>query len=372
MKPINTDIKYILAYGPSKAMTPGYEKECDDIADNDSSKCMRFIILYAFIIRKDRNILFKEARDIHSKIVMDCEKEFNVNDPLQLKMKEKIYSILKLWLNKKIEPLNESFVTSAAPIVPYKNLMFKQDNFINDLTIDKDPNLILKNHLIEHIGYILQYSNYSIIDAMNSDYSKISSMNLPIEVLNYYKLAYLNYHNMINNVIDLRNITYKLENKFSDDNSFNTMIQSMITNTDISNSIYNIDYQYAIESLEDPTMDKRCNIAINKILNSNKIYKEEEYKAAYKIKYELQSLLNETAKRYMKFDEYADMFFTSNIDSTHIVNINHFDKNRVIYEMDNDTLVCPFIDLRDYKVKILVLYQYNSLVETVEDFASVY
>ena len=143
--------------------------------------------------------------------------------------------------------------------------------------------------------------------------------------------------------------------------AFEAMIDSMAKSTDID---------IAAESWDDPTMDSKEEAAVSVLINSQKVIsKIDEERPKYDF-----GILNDfiNVKRFMKFEEFPNRLFVGSLEKSRIVNINNMGGDRNYYEMDNNTVACPFLDLRTFQPRVIVLYANTNEIGILDDFQDLY
>ena len=77
--------------------------------------------------------------------------------------------------------------------------------------------------------------------------------------------------------------------------------------------------------------------------------------------FDLDALYNFIAlNRYIQFDTWSQRLFVekfnaANRDDVKIINVNRINNKISVYELSSGILEIPFVDLRDYKVKVIYL-----------------
>ena len=139
------------------------------------------------------------------------------------------------------------------------------------------------------------------------------------------------------------------------------MIDTMAKSTNID---------ITVESWDDPTLDAKEEEAVSQIIQSHTNYIQEK---TSEVKYNF-GILNDfiNIKRFMKFEEFPNRLFVGSLEKSRIININIMGLDRNYYEMDNNTVACPFLDLRTYQVRVIVLHANTNEIEIIDDINELY
>ena len=177
----------------------------------------------------------------------------------------------------------------------------------------------------------------------------------------YYFLATMNYYGLQNTPTFTKYLQFLNDmGDFSTTKSFSafeSMINSMAEATNINIST---------ESWEDPSMDEKEEQAIAELIKSTAGYIGEEKEVKYDF-----GLLNDfiNVKRYMKFEEFPNRLFLGSLERSNVINITTMGPSRNYYELNTNKVVCPFIDLRDYSPKAVVLHANSNAIEIITDYS---
>ncbi len=369
---------FIYITGPFMCMykDKGYEKICDEIAKHNP--IMRAMVYSAYIIRKiTSGISYGDSKKLLKKFIINVDQSFSKEES-DIKAKLTSFGINYIDIIRKEQSTNknlESFVTCASPIVSYEDQLidkesddfFRVDNskkFQKDLTLFgntlESRNLYLKKIFLNNIGEIMMH--YELANA--TDIFTLGSLNIrvveefiananiaPIKTLKYYFFAIINYAKISSEKLNKTLNFFRVAGDFSKDisfESFTNMINNLSKDIDIK--------EIAIESLSDPEMDKQESEAIGMLLKEAND-KSSDSNNRENAKYDLGALNDYiNIRRYMEFNDYANRLFTASLTQANIININSMGNGKMYYEMSNDTIACPFVDLRDFMVKVIVLY----------------
>lgn len=374
---------FIYAYGPYMCMCAGrYENECDEIAKYN--KLMNIMTHAAYLIRKiTSGISYGDAK----KVI----KDFNISIYLTFansKDDNDVYDALHSFSNNYLSKIRkdqrergefESFITNASPIVPYqrdtaeemarvdivKNLPTTMTQALvvsqlHQLILSNLPEIMMNYHLCTVLADNDLRSNLTKLDRLI-----IRDDSVSVDAQKYYLLATVNYYNLYNNEEYEKYIKFFDEaGDFSKNQSysaFESMIESMANSTDIS---------IAAESWDDPSLDSKEEAAISQIVKSYSNNIRDDLDEA---KYDF-GILNDfiNVKRFMKFEEFPNRLFLGTLEKAKVVNINNMGGDRNYYEMDNNTVACPFLDLRNYQVRVIVLHANTNEVEIIDDIQERY
>ena len=386
------DLSFVFAYGPYMCMTDGFERECDFYAKNNP--ILRVMLYTAYLIRKiTSGISYKDAKKTIRDFIVSVDNEFPVNNNSQLESYHNALSDFAIrYLNsirdsQHIHGDLESFMTCAAPIVPYSQTLKKKPieeschatcaeeilKYCDHLT-EMEIYKILENLLLTNLEAIMMKADIytKILTEIQNDpkdLTKLDKLTMEFQDMTdkvnvYYYLAIVDFLKIPFENIK-KNLNFLKEagdfSKTKNYATFESMMNDMSKNTNID---------IAAESWDDPTMDEKEERAVAALMdNHNTVSEEKEEVAKYDFGY-LNDYIN--AKRFMKFEEFPNRLFVSSIENAHIVNINIMGGNRNYYEMSNNTVACPFLDLRDYEVKVVVLYADTNEIRMYADIKDVY
>ena len=381
------DSKFIYAYGPFMCMYPSqYELVSDKIATMNVA--MRGFQYAAYLIRKITNgISYEDAKKTIKEFIICVDRDFGNSDK-EMHLKD----ALTMFANNYLKSIRaeqhtnghlESFITCAAPVVQYKGVvvapeaigknefttelksMNKRESSIEDLMFD----LFIGNIEAVMTAYqqgtiVLKDSKTGQLDITMLDQFVIGLSDLPISARLYYYFAAINFFEIPKEVYEKHLTFLDTASDFSKTKSysaFESMVNTMAeyTNVDIS-----------AESWDDPTMDEKADAAVNQILQSQTNYTKDDNTTARYDFGKLNDFIH--VNRYMKFEEFPNRFFLSSLEKTRCVNINNMGPNRNYYEMDNNTVACPFLDLRTYDMRVIVLYANTNNIEIIDDIRSIY
>ena len=359
---------FVLAYGPYMCMAKGlYERECDEIARYN--KWMSIMVHAAYLIRKiTSGVSYRDAK----KII----KDFNLSNYLTFANSSSendndIYVALHSFSNSYLSKIRseqkekgafESFITTATPIVPYKEMVKRPDqlgtaeemtrvdianhlpkNFTDDSIRNEITSLLLNN-----LAEIMMNYELCTVLVFNSIYEKanwfklddllVRDSSVSFETQKYYFLATVNFYGMHNSP-EFGNYLHFFEeagdfSKMQSYSTFEAMVNTMAnaTNTDI-----------AAESWDDPSLDAKEEEAISQIVNSHNKYSKDIIEEA---KYDFGALNDYiNVKRFMSFEEFPNRLFLGSLEKSRVVNINNIAiilklfKNLDIGILDDNTII---------------------------------
>ena len=372
----NVSDDFILAYGPYMCMHAGaFERECDEIAQYNN--IMQLMLHAAFLIRKiSAGISYGDSKKLIREFIVSVDESFPSSD---FEVESSRNSLLKfasdyLTIIRDEQKANkhlESFMTCASPIVPYDETLRKVD--ANEATrVDISTKLqdamnksypprfenrrkYLITLLLDNLAEIMtRYELCTVLadevtqnpNLLKLDRLVLEMKGVPSSVQAYYFLATVNYYNIPDQVFEKYLNFFKEAGDFGKLQSysaFEAMIDEMSENTLVDISL---------ESWEDPTMDEKSDAAIDTLIHSHSSDAPSDIEVSYSF-CDLEDYLN--VNTYMKFEEYPNRLFVSSLENRHIININDMGGNRIFYELDNRVIACPFLDLRDYVPKVVVL-----------------
>ena len=387
----NIDFSFIYAYGPYMCMNPGFERECDEIARYNTT--MKMLVHGAYLIRKIMSgISHREAKIVIKNFILSVDNQFQANAGVDeyrmtlMNFAANYLSTIRAEQHKNGE--FESFMTSAAPVIPYSQMVEKKGieescqgtcassileycNHPTEMQIDD----ILKKILLRNFeGILMNATAYTevITDAQTyqNDLTKLDKIlyefkDLSDEINVYYYLAIVDFLKIPFEVLK-RHLTFlKDAGDFSKTQSypaFESMVNLMAQYTNID---------ICAESWDDPTMDRKEELAIAEIMKHHDLsksgFKEEPAKYNFGA---LNDFIN--VNRFIKFEEFPNRVFVSSVERATIINVNIMGANRNYYEMSNDTVACPFLDLRDYQMKVIVLYGGTNEIQIYDDLHDIY
>ena len=387
----SVDDNFVFAYGPFMCMQTGvYERECDEIAKYN--KYMQLMVHVSYLIRKIKsNVSYSDLkRNIMKDFIISIDNAFSEYDK---DIKEALRQFASNYLNKirdeqKSKGDLESFMTNSSPIVPYDQMVRRPDLESAEETLHADIvgsakqyigvniketliNLLLKNlaeiMMNTSLTTVLFDDKYNIdkVNLINLDNLTKRNDSVSPECQRYYFLAIVNYYGLQDNVAFDRYMNFFEEagdfTKTKNFATFESMIDTMASSTNID---------IAAESWDDPSLDAKEEEAISQIIQSHTSYIEDN---TTEVKYDF-GILNDfiNVKRYMKFEEYPNRLFLGSLEKTRVININNMGMDRNYYEMDNNTVACPFLDLRTYQVRVIVLHANTNDIEIIDDIKETY
>lgn len=383
------DDNFVFAYGPCMCMYSGYfEQECDEIARYN--KYMQLMVHAAYLIRRisSGNHSYADAKIIIKNFIISIENAFDEHDE-DLKEVLRKYAndyLIRIRNEQKARGDMESFIVNACPIVPYNTELRKVDEAEENLhadiigavkaTIKSDLRTKIITLLLDNLADIMMNTNLTVVlyDEDNS-FDRVNLIKLDnltkrnnevsLECQQYYFLSTVKYYGLQDNVAFDKYMNFFEEaGDFSKTKSF-AAFESMIENMAEATNI-----DIAAESWDDPSMDSKEEMAVSQLVQSHTSYIQEK---SNEIKYDF-GVLNDfiNVKRYMKFEEYPNRLFEGSLEKTRIVNVNIMGMERNYYEMDNNTVACPFLDLRTYQVRVIVLHANNNEIEIIDDIREMY
>ena len=380
------DDNFVFAYGPFMCMCPGhYERECDEIARYNVT--MRIMLHGAYLIRKiTGGLSYADVKTTIKNFIISIDNSFAkygnseyITERVALTKFATEY-LQKIRSEQQAKGDLESFMTCASPVVPYAELIEKpiicqskeiactvsaklealKENIREELSSLLLNNLaeILINHqmcnvlLDEKTGEI-DLTKLDKLAFRNNEVSQPTQLYYFLATMNYYGLqntpTFTKYLQFLNDMGD-----FSTTKSFS---AFESMINSMAEATNINIST---------ESWEDPSMDEKEEQAITELIKSTAGYIGEEKEVKYDF-----GLLNDfiNVKRYMKFEEFPNRLFLGSLERSNVINITTMGPSRNYYELNTNKVVCPFIDLRDYSPKAVVLHANSNAIEIITDYS---
>ena len=344
---------FLYLYGPHIAMTHGYEKEVDDIAKKNN--LMKFLQIGAFILRypeAHRQLKKSDLIQFYKKLLrVDLPNEFDENTyQREYDALEKLISRQLVNLSRSETESSESVMTNIAPIVPYEGTVTE---YGADETRNREHELQLL--LIENLEQILtnhELSTYSP-DQTRSIHELLlnTADGFDNPVIKYYRLAEINYQNPSKKTLESLMDFYGHLSNFDeemDESTFEAFIARTIES-----------YTPVIESeWHDLTIDEQDESTVNQMLRDAGVgAKLRDEKPTF----DLNALYNFIAlNRYIQFDVWSqrlfmDKFNSANKKDIQIINVNRINDNISAYELSTGVLIVPFVDLRDYKVRMIIL-----------------
>ena len=377
------DDNFVFAYGPFMCMYPEhYERECDEIAKYNVT--MRIMVHGAYLIRKiTGGLSYADVKATIKNFIISIDNAFGNHEYITERAALTKFAteyLQKIRDEQRSKGDLESFMTCASPVVPYAELIEKpsiiQDGGIAITTsaqletlktkIKEELSLLLLNNLAEIL--INHRMCNVLIDERSGeiDLTKLDKLAFRNDAVSqptqlYYFLAVMNYYGLQETPVFVKYLHFlKDMGDFSTTKSFSafeSMINSMASATNINIST---------ESWEDPSMDEKEEQAIAELIKTVPGYVGEEKE----IKYDF-GALNDfiNVKRYMKFEEFPNRLLVGSLERSNIINVTTMGPSRNYYELNTDKVVCPFIDLRDYSPKAVVLYANTNQIEIITDYS---
>ena len=381
--------EFIFAYGPYMCIIPGFERDVDEIAKEN--RLMKLLQYGAYLYRKiTSSISYHDAKELIRDFIMTVDSNFDgIEKDCLIKFGKKYLQIIRDE-QKNMNNL-ESFMTCAAPIVPYSNTIQRKDlmEAEEDYRIDIAPKLteIIKEKiniddylfsmLMDNLNVILHWAH--IVPILNNndnsfDLTKLDKLvysmhQIPKEVKIYYCLAIVNYHKIPPLVFN-RYLSF-----FNDFCDVAKMYSSASFESLIEEHSQNINLSAAMEALtDDPQLDIKAKNAVQNIIDSHSSYADMKEKAQNDNgKYDLDKIRSFISiNRYIKFEEFPNRLFISTIEKYNIINISYMDSNMQFIEMSNDKMVIPFTDIRDNRPKIIVLDAYTNKITMYDNYVGLF
>ena len=359
--------EFVLAYGPYMAMRPNtFELECDEISK--SNKVMKLIVYAAYLLRKVTNEQPSEIKYTVRNFIGEVDKTFDGKE------KECLIDMAKEIIKYRT---TENFMTNSSPIIPYSQTVSREkelhgnectklviadklsdslhDFGLSEKSIDYVYNMLLDNLKPILLGYKLTTTikdpKTNQNDFTRLDYLVKNKDRFEYNVCAYYFVSAILFYGLPTQIFKKYLDFFDTMGDFSKTKNYQTfeaLVDEMasITNVNIS-----------LESLYDEEIDKKA----DEIFWKTSSIRSAEADVA---KYDLNIILNYISlNRFIEFNAYANRLFTSTLDTSSIINVNIMGDNRYFYELDSDMMVCPFEDIRDHKVKLLVLHAYAEKLE---------
>jgi SHS2 domain-containing protein len=374
------------------AMKPNaYEKEVDNISKR--YPLMAFIRAAALLIRTlESAISYNDAKKFIKYYIKGLYDEF---DSEHQEERDVLYNLaLKMLTNvREIQQENhalESFMLNSSPIVRYSEHITRD----RELSPSEEACKIIvqaktQNELLQHLHKILMENivdilkGYELIEIIdhNEDDLKIltisnilnnQEVNIPPIVKYYYGLAMVTdcgpWKETLIEFLSLVDNIYKGECPDTIED-FRDIVEKM-------GKI--ILFDAGVESYDLFETEVQDSNAVNTILSTTTT--EPNIDTPQKVKeetdqpkYDITALYNfNTNKRMFTFSDAANRFFVSSVERAKIINYNYISENRYYYEMDNDTIVCPAINVATYGVVIIVLHANTNKIEVLSDFKGKY
>lgn len=365
----NINDAFVFAFGPFMSMESGFEHDCDEIAKH--SDVMKIFQFAAYLIRKiTAGISYGDAKNEIKNFIIEVDDVFpegthkNVHDSLI-----EFAIAYKNSLREEQGKNMESFITNSAPIVPYEGTLKKQplepgfehridcatavQKVIVDTQQTKGGNHdALLSILLHNLVGIMRWKDLTTMiedpvtganNLMELDHLIIDRGDIPYGVRAYYFLATINYYGLPIEIFDKYLKFFAMAGDFTKPQSydaFEAMIDAMAetVNTNI-----------AIESWEDPEMERKANELYEKACNPGTITVPDDT-----ANHDFNAFLSFIAQNHsMQFGEWPKRAFIAALHDRKVINVNNFVNNITIYELDNNVMVCPFVDVLDYKVRLL-------------------
>lgn len=361
---------FVYAFGPFMSMEPGFEHECDDIAN--FSDPMRVILFAAYLIRRiTSGISYGEAKKLIKDFIIEVDNTFP--ESTHKRIHDSIIQFAIDYKNSlRVEQGTnlESFMTNSAPIVPYQGMMKKQlmepgmetridcvdavQKVIVDANQSRSGNQdTLMAILLGNLAGIMKWKDLTTViedpatganNLLELDHLIIDKGEIPHAVRAYYFLATINYYGLPIEIFDKYLRFFKEMGDFSKQQSydaFEAMVDEMAET---------VNPNIATESWEDPEMEKKAEELYQNQITMNV---KQEHKM-----HDFNAFLNFAAlHRNIRFDEHAKRLFAAEVHDRKIVNVNNMHNGMTIYELDNGTMVCPYVDIIDWQVRLLYARQ---------------
>lgn len=375
----NVNDAFIYAFGSFMSMEPGFEIECDEIAKY--SDVMRVFQYAAYLIRKiTGGVSYRDAKTTIKDFIATVDDTFpkETHQRINEALIEFAVSYMKSLRDEQGTNL-ESFITNSAPIVPYEGMPKKQPlepgietridcaDAVQKVIVDANQtrsgnNDTLMTILLNNLAGIMQWKDLTTMiedpvtganNLLELDHLIIDRGDIPYAVRGYYFLATINYYGLPIEIFDKYLKFFRSAGDFSKPQSydaFEAMVDAMAET---------VNPNIAMESWDDPEMERRANELYEKALNSGTITVTDSVP-----KHDLNAFANFIAQNHsMKFDEWSKRLFVTSLRDRKIVNVNHFMENSTIYELDNGVMVCPFVDVLDNKVHLLIQGEKSSKMD---------
>lgn len=379
--------EFIFSFGPLMCMTKGFEKEVDEISKY--SRLMKIMQFTAFLYRKITNsISYKDSKILIKDFLITVDDSFPEDATIEkTALIEYAKNYLKIIRDEQKEKNGlESFMTSASPIVPYKNTIQRADleNFnlcesiCKCIDIDEinDENIIHKlwKLLLKNLAGIMCWNG--LIQILQDEKNNFNLLQLdklmyqypeiPIEVKTYYILAAVKYYNISLDSFKKYIAFFKYFGDFSkkhDQESFNNMIKESSIDS-YSNSNLAMEFLSASEYSND-NVNK-----IEEILKSHKFYTTlSQSKESTEGKYDLDLIKSFISiNTYIKFEEFPNREFLSSVNTSKILDMIYSDGNEEYYDTTDNYLIIPFLDIRDYRAKIMALKAYDNKIQVYNNY----
>lgn len=374
---------FVYAFGPFMSMEPGFEKDCDEIARySDAMKIIQFV---AFLIRRITiGVSYGSSKKIIRDFIVQVDTEFPKDRYTTTNQCLIDFAVNYLENLRSEQGTNlESFITQSAPIVPYQPVMLAKQPLEPGLETRIDcvdavqavitqanqnvtnRNTALMTILQNNLAGVLKWKDLTTViedpetganNLMELDHLIIDNREVPHGVRAYYFLATINYYGLPIEIFDKYLNFFRVAGDFSKPQSyesFEAMIDEMAetVNPNISMESWQIDLEaegYDEKSIQrligdipmdsgKPISEKDPTFDVNKVLNYIALHRE------------------------IQVGEWPNRAFSQDFSKGNIVSVNHFDNNVTMYEvqmegMNVPLLICPYVNVIDWKPRVLVLY----------------
>lgn len=356
---------FLYKFGPYMVMSPGYENPVDQIAK--VNHLMRFLQIGAYILR---------YLDVHQNLENREKISFLKNllqNELPGEFDEHVYTdeyhALENLITEKLVELStikrgdESVITNIAPVVPYQDSISEYavyDQMLeDDNVLANDVEKRLHEILLANLGKILE--NYSLTthsddmdQSLHLQWMNSYTSHYTEEVQLYYRLAEVYYTNPPKDRIHRDTALYEsLLNTDRDEfdySEFKEVIESYMENLTPT-----LEEEWDDLNVED-TDDNVIQTMLAEAGMGSATKQREDLPT-----FDLDALYNFiTLNRYIQFDTWSQRLFVekfnaANRDDVKIINVNRINNKISVYELSSGILEIPFVDLRDYKVKVIYL-----------------
>ena len=342
---------FIYQFGPYMAMTLGYETQTDAIAKK--SILMKIMQIGAYVLRSLASLpTLENPHDVEKRRVsflkstlMQIPNELSGASPEEVKAVERLITSNLV----KNPQANESVVTNIAPIVPYEGTVSPFEANEERDNEEKLHTLLLNN--LEDILRCRHFTNYSEDKLKIFHQIALNEVMSNDKISEYYLLAAINYNKPPIEVLEAMGEFYSTLTNLDvemDFEAFETLLDRSIQNSTPAFE----------EEWEDLTLEDKDEETIQKMLADSGLSNEHRESDPT---FNWTTLYNFIAlNRYMQFDTWSqrlfiDKFNTANPGDVQIINVNRINEKISAYELSTGIIEVPFVDLRDYKVRIICL-----------------
>lgn len=370
----NVSDSFLYKFGPYIAMNTGYEKQVDDIARK--YHVMRFLQIGAYVLR-----YLKQKENLDRKVKIDFLKKL-IQIELPNEFDERCYAdeyhaIEKLITEKLVDlsTINrgsESVMTNIAPVVPYDSSLVGV--YSSDPETDRVPTddlgatnfaeelhrLLVKNFTKILESYKLTTYAPDKMDSIHRELVKTYGICGEFEdVAKYYRMAEAYYTvPPTGDALASMNLLYTSlfqtdEDKSMDESAFESMVNGYAANLTPGLE----------EDWDDMDLSDKDDEAIQSMLADAGLGTEQREDRPM---FDLNALYNFIyLNRYIQFDTWSQRLFVekfnaANRDDAKIININRINDKISAFEISTGILEVPFVDLRDYKVRVICLRRNES------------